>query len=347
VVSLQETGLSISGVLFGSQAKDASVVVRSSFDADYLNPAERRYEYIITQFRVLLTYFRLLLFPINQTAYYDYPVYRSFSDPQVFLSLLIHITVIIAAVLAFFRSRRGTPLWILVTFGILWFYITIALESSVIPLPLLICEYRVYLPGVGLFIATVAALSIYVSKQRVAFVVVCTLAVVILGTATYQRNKVWNSRVSLWSDVIRKAPNNEKGYINTGSTYMLEGNMQKALRFYLEVYKRHPLNASTNYNLGVIYRSTGDVHKAIEHYIIALKAKPNYANALFNLGNAYMALNDVGRAIETYEKLLELHPYLPDAHVNLSIAYQKIGDEKDALEHAEIARQMKNSRKIR
>ena len=34
----------------------------------------------------------------------------------------------------------------LIAFGILWFFVTLSVESSIIPIPMIICEYRVYLP---------------------------------------------------------------------------------------------------------------------------------------------------------------------------------------------------------
>ena len=47
-----------------------------------------RWDYLNTQFRVIVTYIRLLLFPINQNLDYDYPIYRTFFTPPVFLSFL-------------------------------------------------------------------------------------------------------------------------------------------------------------------------------------------------------------------------------------------------------------------
>ena len=44
--------------------------------------------YLFTQFRVIVTYIRLLFFPVNQTIDYDYPIYHSLFDPPVLLSFL-------------------------------------------------------------------------------------------------------------------------------------------------------------------------------------------------------------------------------------------------------------------
>ncbi|MBI4710307.1 MAG: hypothetical protein HY759_04300, partial [Nitrospirae bacterium] len=44
-----------------------------------------KYEYLQTQFRVIVTYIRLLFLPVNQNLDYDYPIYNSFLNPNVFL----------------------------------------------------------------------------------------------------------------------------------------------------------------------------------------------------------------------------------------------------------------------
>jgi len=49
-----------------------------------------RSDYLFTQFRVILTYVRVLLFPIDQNLIYDYPIFHSFFEPQVFLSFLLN-----------------------------------------------------------------------------------------------------------------------------------------------------------------------------------------------------------------------------------------------------------------
>ncbi len=40
-----------------------------------------RADYLMTEMRVIVTYIRLILLPINQNLDYDYPIYRSFSSP--------------------------------------------------------------------------------------------------------------------------------------------------------------------------------------------------------------------------------------------------------------------------
>ncbi len=53
----------------------------------------------------------------------------------------------------------------LIAFGILWFFITLSVESSIIPIAMVIDEYRIYLPSVGFFIALVAGVMLLLKQM--------------------------------------------------------------------------------------------------------------------------------------------------------------------------------------
>jgi len=54
-------------------------------------PRLTRQEYAVTQINVVLTYMRLILFPVNQIVYYIYPISNSIFSHYTYFSLLIHI----------------------------------------------------------------------------------------------------------------------------------------------------------------------------------------------------------------------------------------------------------------
>ncbi len=102
------------------------------------------YQYLLTQFNVIWTYVRLLFLPINQNLDYDYPIARSIFEFPTILSFTGHLLVIALAIWIYKRNR-------LVTFLILWWYITLSPSSSFIPIIDVIFEHRVYLPSIGFF----------------------------------------------------------------------------------------------------------------------------------------------------------------------------------------------------
>jgi len=100
--------------------------------------------YFFTQFRVLVMYLRLLFFPVQQSLIYDFPVSQSFFEVKVVLSFLLLMAIFFFGVVLFIRSRTGHPELRIGAFGIFWFFITHAVESSIIPLQYEIFEYRLY-----------------------------------------------------------------------------------------------------------------------------------------------------------------------------------------------------------
>jgi hypothetical protein len=104
-----------------------------------------RKDYLLTQFNVIVTYIRLLFLPVNQNLDYDYPIARSLFQFPTFISFLFLLGILVLAIYLFRIAR-------LASFAIFWFFITLSVESSIIPIRDVIYEHRVYLPSVGFVI---------------------------------------------------------------------------------------------------------------------------------------------------------------------------------------------------
>jgi hypothetical protein len=120
--------------------------------------------YLLTQFRVIVTYLRLLLIPANQNLDYDYPLFSSWMTPEVLASLFLHLALLGMAITLFLRFKSTLGDWRVISFGIVWFYVTLSVESSIIPLKMMICEYRIYLPSLGFFVAVVSLIFLGVAR---------------------------------------------------------------------------------------------------------------------------------------------------------------------------------------
>jgi hypothetical protein len=107
--------------------------------------------YWLTSLNVIWTYIRLLFLPINQNLDYDYPIARTLFEFPTLLSLIGHVAVAGAAF--WFYKKKG---WLLIPFGVAWFYIGLAPVQSVVPIIDVIFEHRVYMPSIGFIIVFVA-----------------------------------------------------------------------------------------------------------------------------------------------------------------------------------------------
>ncbi|MCK5237335.1 MAG: hypothetical protein KAR06_10145 [Deltaproteobacteria bacterium] len=125
------------------------------------------WEYLLTQFNVIVYYLALLLVPINQNLDYDFPEASGlFSTPALHegtvlnlpvwppvVSLIILVMIVAAAFWLFMKSKSGTmPRALTASFFIFWFFILISPTSSFIPIIDVIFEHRVYMASLGFFV---------------------------------------------------------------------------------------------------------------------------------------------------------------------------------------------------
>jgi Tfp pilus assembly protein PilF len=293
-----------------------------------------RAEYLFTQFRVIVTYVRLLLFPVNQNIDYDYHLQGGLFDPEVLLSLIGILGAGLGAFLLFRLSRRE-PALRFVSYGIIWFFLTLSVESSIIPIPMLMNEYRVYLPSAGLFAALMTGVVFLAGAMRrtygraALFLVIGVLPLLLAGAA-YSRNSLWETRVGLWEDTVAKSPLRARAHNNLGRAYEAGGRLEEARKEFERAVNLFPEYAEARNNLGIAHLRGGEVNQAVEQFKKALELKPDYAEAHSNLGNAFMQRGQTTRAIREYRAALRLKPLYADAHFNLGLAYLSAGSAEAA-----------------
>jgi tetratricopeptide (TPR) repeat protein len=274
-----------------------------------------RSDYLLTQFRVIATYIRLLVLPINQNLDYDYPVYSSFLTPDVFLSFILLVSILGVGVYLLFRYRRSVSYTRLISFGMFWFFITLSVESSIIPIEDVIYEHRLYLPSIGAFISTGMFVLMITDKLnakgvRAGRVVVTLLAVIILilTATTYARNMIWKDPVVLWEDIVSKSPEKARPHNNLGQAYWTKGFKDKAFEQYSIAVKLNPMFPQALTNIANMYRERGELNRALQHYQMAIMLAPTYTNAYFNLGLLYLQKSDTVNAYNAFKLMLEINP---------------------------------------
>jgi protein O-mannosyl-transferase len=285
-----------------------------------------RWQYLCTQFNVLVIYLRLLFIPINQNLDYFYPFKLGFFDGLTPLAFIFLTSI---ACLGLWSIKKHP----VVTFSIFWFFITLSVESSIIPISDAIFEHRLYLPMLGFGIIVSYLLFNLLSKQRVLAVIFLLVVAISLGAATYYRNGVWKNSATIWADVVSKSPKNPRGHNSYGIVMYSQGRMEKAIENYLAALRLIPDYEIAHNNIGLALYKQGRTEEAIKHYLQAIRKKPDYKGAHFNFG---LALNKQGRfeeAIDHYLAALRLGPYDEKIHFKLGIALYNQGRFQKAIEH--------------
>ncbi len=291
-----------------------------------------RPDYLLTQFRVLMTYLRLLVLPIGQNIDYDFPVLSGFFQLPVMASFLFHATVVSFAAWLAIVPRDRYPLARLISFGVLWFYVTLIVESSIIPLDDLIFEHRVYLPSVGFFLACVATAGIlekrWVQRRAITNAAWCLLGgiVITFAIATYQRNIVWQSGMGIWQDAVRKSPLKSRPHYNLGCYLAGSGDLAAAIREFQSAVRLDPNNSPARNNLGTAYVQTGNIPAALREFREAVIVDRTNATAHFNLGYLLAEQGQTKAAINELQKGLQLEPANQAAIKQLKILSNLVRD---------------------
>ena len=294
-----------------------------------------RSDYLLTQFRVVAMYLKLLFLPIGQNVDHDVLVRHALTDPTVLGSFLLLLALLSFAGYCHYLSVRGTriPELRVVSFGILWFFIALSVESSIIPLGELSAEYRLYLPSAGMIMAVIA-LGIAACRtplNRKAFYGFAAVLIVLLCAATMLRNRVWRSEISLWEDAAGKSPALMRPHQNLGLYYSMQGRLGEALGELQKAIRIEPRNYELHNNLGIVYKQRGELPAAIREYQLALQLNPKDPMAHYNLGNIYLMQGNLPEAIREYQSCLKGAPDYDEAHNNLGIAYERSGRSAEAI----------------
>ena len=118
----------------------------------YINVIIEGYQYrtftmserVLTQFRVVLYYLSLLLYPhpSRLNLDYDFPISKTILDPP---TTLISILIVGGLIGYSIWTAKKRPM---ISFCILWYFGNLVIESSIFPLEM-VFEHRLYLPSVG------------------------------------------------------------------------------------------------------------------------------------------------------------------------------------------------------
>lgn len=306
-------------------------------------------DYLVTQFRVIVTYIRLMLVPVRQNLDYDYPLFHSLLTPQVGASFLLLCVLLLAACLLLRRSRThhdATAPWARMTaFGILWFFIALSVESSVIPISDLIFEHRLYLPSIGFIIAVLSSLEMLRERlghrhPRLVASAVPLLMAAILGltVATFLRNSVWRDQVVFWQDVADKSPVKTRPHTHLGNAYLRRGLIDEAIREFRTVLSLNPRAYKAHNSLALVYTRLRLFSEAESEFQAALAIKPDDFQTRCNLGYFYTVIGRPDLAIGEFRTAAALSPRNPAIRLTLARACldQGLLDEAERELHAAL-----------
>ncbi len=262
--------------------------------------------YLTAQPAVILHYFGQFFLPLQLTGDSDFGTFASPLDPLAAAGFAF-VIIMLAATVWFARKPGTRP----IAFGLAWFLVG-CLPTSLYPLAEVENDHRMYFPFVGLTLAVCAAIARLLpalglpSRWRT-IVLAGTATPILVGLAwgTTQRNQVWRTPESFWSDVAQKSPGNAKGLNAYGLVLMLKGDDAGALTMFERAAAIMPEYFRLETNLGTVWDHLGNPDEAERHYLQATKLAPAlaepriaYAEWLMNKGRLKEAIVQASLAIK-------------------------------------------------
>jgi len=249
-----------------------------------------RMQYLITEFRVVVTYLRLLLVPINQSIDYYYPLSQSFFEINTLISFFI--LVMLAGTAIALRKK-----FLIFFFGICWFYIFLAVESSVIPIIDVIFEHRIYLPSKG----------------------------------SVQPGIKW------MNESIRMYPPLISYFYPVATTYLDQQKYEAALQIVQNAYNSNNSDPMINALLGRAYCSIGNLEQALYFFDRALQLDSSFSNVYHDKAFCLFRFGKLQESKDISLQFIKLKPEFADSYYFIGAAYEKEGDLDNAAYYYEQA----------
>jgi len=285
--------------------------------------------------RLLLTYLKLIAFPVSLSA--DYAISPISPPSSIQIISFIALSFIPAALLV----RRKKPEW---NFGILFFIVTLIPVYNIIPISNPLAERYLYLPMAGIAI-TAASLINCIYKPRCLklnwlkpYLLKSFFLILIMHSfLVINRNRVWKNDYSLWSDTINKMPGSSRAHNNMGFIYFKLGRLTKAAEEFEYALRLNPEYSEAHNNLGFAYYGQKRLDEALQQFLSAVRLKPDYLEAVMNLGMVYYEKGELDNAEVQFKAVLRPDPGNHNAHNNLGVVYERQGRLNEAVAEYEIA----------
>jgi hypothetical protein len=248
-----------------------------------------------TKIEILIRYMRLLFYPHPLSCDYSYATipYTNFSDSMVWLSIVVHLSLIVVMIILFFKRN-------ILSFAIGFYLLNLLLISNLIfDIGGTMGERLVYNSSLGLVMVIAIFMEFLLRQLKypslLSIVVgsaIGSLLIVWCAIKDHERNAQWKDDKTLFLADVKTVPNSVSANGNAGKNYIdmsqLPENKNKP--------QEHLL-----LDTGIAY-----LNKAVSIH-------PQFVNGLLNLGYAFMFKKEYEKAksyVDSAKAIYDTNPYV-------------------------------------
>jgi len=274
---------------------------------------------MLTMARGFLHYLKLLILPTTLLPDYSFdafPITRSYTDPKSLLAV-IGLCGVICALLWSWRSLPA------VTFGGLWWFVTLLPVSQLIPHHVMMAERFLYRPSVGAALAAGALLerAMAAEGRRPLIYAGVAIAVTLLSARTVIRNLDWKDEFTLMKKAVADSPRGVRPRLIVGAFHQRGGEPTMAEREYREALRLEPASAKAHAALASLFAQQGDLARAEDEYLEAVRLEPDDPSLRMDLAVFYERRGALDQAEQQYRQLLARRPKDPLLHQHAALFY--------------------------
>lgn len=275
-----------------------------------------------TQIALLPVYLRLLVAPFGQRLDYGIAAISSLWQPRFLLGLLTLSGM--AAALGYAIRCRNKLILLLSAVVVLGLMV----EMGTYFLPDLMFEHRLYLPMLGA--SGLIGLALVHSLRGRTLMVAASLVVLTYASLTFLRNRVWQSRVGLWQESLRYAPDKTRVLVNLAAAESEMGELKSALEHANQALSIDPDNPYHHSLAGLLLAKNGQLDAALAAFDRSLRLDASQPSVLNHRAGVYLQLTQLKEAQRDSLAVLALDSQNVQAHYNLGMSHYLQGRLNEA-----------------
>jgi len=304
-------------------------------------------ETFATKIATSLNYLKLLIYPYPLSADYSYNSipYKDFSHPLVWLSLIVHGSLI---VLFFYFLRRRNVM----AFAIGFYLLNLALVSNIFfEIGATMGERLIFQSSVGFAIA-VAYLLVrgveFIKTQQARNATLSGFMIVLIlmcGYETMARNRDWKNNSTLYRHDVETAPNSYIVNNWVANDLVAKSKIEKdtakqnelrreAIKYFQKSVSIYPGFSDAQNNLACAFFRNSVYDSAKGHFQLAVALNPKNTDALNNmtvLAGIFYDRKNYESAAELYKSVSKYSPKNAEATTDAGICYELIGKNDSAI----------------
>ncbi len=293
-------------------------------------PVRSVWSNLLTQSTVIPAYAGKFLWPVGLSIEWSRPVLHEFFPvelplwqwPGLWMPLMLILVIALVA---------GWRRWPFLTAGAGWFLVSLAPESSIIPLVQAANERRLYLPLVGLALLGGVLIKKAANKRPKVALACASLIIACFASLTLADASRWNTEIELYSSALARNPDSMRALHGVATAHLKAGEIDTAEFYYRKLVKEYPKYGSGYIGLGRILLKRNRFEAAPKYFIKAARLDDNNEIPWINLSMAYLNGGKPKKAELAARAALEKFPREPRLWNNLGAALANRGKLREAI----------------